>query len=82
MLALKIIGGIVAALGTWVVVVFVYFFVQATAEGENFRKDCQLLSDNRLTHESAWHCNDNITYWKRDGVIFSRLGTKGDHPKY
>lgn len=58
MLALKIIGGIIGAMAATIVVMFVYFFVQAADEIKN----CKLLSFDRITKEQAYQCPDGIHY--------------------
>lgn len=80
---MKIFGVVLLVIVSTVAVAFIFTFVQVGIELNHFRADCRLLSENRLTGETSWHCNDGITYWKdRNGQITSRVGMKGSHPKY
>lgn len=79
---LKVFGIILAIAALALFATFIVMFFQAFAEGQQFKKDCRLLSENLITRQEAWHCIDGVTYWKRDGIIIERIGKKGTYPKY
>lgn len=79
---MKLIGIILLVVFTTTAVLFVITFIQTASELEHFRADCQQLSENRFTGETAWHCNDDITYFKdRNGQIINRVGHRNSRPK-
>lgn len=70
MLALKIIGGIVGAIGALVVGMFVFFFVQASSEISNctlLTPDVEIRVGNQVVGyrhpaEQQYQCADGIHY--------------------
>jgi phage tail tape-measure protein len=80
---MKLIGVILLVVFATTAVLFVITFIQTASELEHFRADCRQLSENRFRGETAWHCNDDITYFKDpNGQIISRVGNRNSRPKY
>lgn len=80
---MKLIGVILLVIFATIAVLFAITFMQAASELEHFHAECRQLSENRFTGETAWHCNDDITYFKdRNGQIISRVGNRNSRPKY
>jgi hypothetical protein len=80
---MKLIGVILLVIVATIAVLFTITFIQTASELEHFRADCRQLSENRFSGETAWHCNDDITYLKdRNGQIISRVGSRNSRPKY
>ncbi|UQD95252.1 hypothetical protein [Bradyrhizobium japonicum] len=80
---MKLIGAVILVIVATIAVLFAITFMQTVSKLNHFRADCRRLSENRFTGETAWHCNDDITYFKdRNGQLISRVGNRNSRPTY